>query len=203
MIQLEKREWCEFWWEETGPSPKKRILLIGDSITKGYYPYVKERLQNEAVVDKLATSKAVGNPSLLRELDYMLRHPIGYRYDAVHFNNGLHGQHLSVEEYERGMEEVIRYVVEAGPPFIVLALCTPVTEVKAPDRLDAKVNAMVMERNQAVRQLAAQYALSLNDLYTPMLGRSEYGAGDGYHFNEQGRQAQAELTAQAIMAAIV
>jgi hypothetical protein len=35
-----------------------------------------------------------------------------------------------------------------------------------------------------------------------MLGKNEYGAGDGYHFNEQGRRAQAALTAKAITSII-
>ena len=42
MHRFEEIEWMDLWWEQTN-TPGKRVLLIGDSISRdGYYRYVKE-----------------------------------------------------------------------------------------------------------------------------------------------------------------
>ena len=64
------------------------MLLIGDSITQGYYGQVAERLKGKASVARLTTSKSVGDPALLAEVALVLGQ---CRFDVVHFNNGLHG----------------------------------------------------------------------------------------------------------------
>jgi len=52
-----------------------RVLLIGDSITHGYYPEVQARLKAQAYVARLTTSKSVGDPALLDEVALVLRQP--------------------------------------------------------------------------------------------------------------------------------
>lgn len=199
MTPLERYEWCDFWWEEAASQDKKRVLIIGDSITRGYRPYVNKLLQDFAYVDMLATSKAVDNPCLLRELDYILNHRGDFAYQVVHINNGLHGFHLSAADYEDHYDRVIGYLLERSQGAkAVVALTTPKTKEGDPAQLDAAINDRVIERNKAAERLAAKYHLELNDLHTPMLGKSEYRVADGYHYNSLGEQAQAGIVADKV-----
>lgn len=198
MVQLERYEWCDYWWGETNEREKERVLLIGDSITRGYRPFVGELLKEKACVDMLATSKAVDNPSFLREIQYIVNHG-DFKYGVIHINNGLHGWHLTADEYERSYDRVLGFLSEiAGAAKIILALSTPVTVPGAPAELEAKTNGQVLARNAAAERLARRYGFAVHDLYTPMAGRSEYRVNDGYHYNAEGQRAQAGSVVKAI-----
>ncbi len=199
MAVLETYEWCDFWWEKTDGDGKPRVLLIGDSITRAYRPKVQELLKDTAYVDMLATSKAVDNPSLIHEIGYILKHE-NFKYKAIHFNNGLHGPHMSAGEYREGMEAVIRFISEnCGQAQIILTLSTPVTVEGKRDVPDTGLNRKVTDRNNAVSSLAKKYGLAVDDLYTPMFGVSGYRVDDGLHYNAEGERAQAEIVAKKLM----
>lgn len=199
MTQLERYEWCDFWWGEATSPDKRRVLLIGDSITRGFRPDVNKLLQGIAYVDMLATSKGLDNPCLLREMDYILNHQGELTYQVIHINNGLHGFYLSSAEYEHYYDRVIGYLLEhSHGAKVVVALTTPKTIEDEPEQLDAAINDMVIERNNAAERLVTKYNLELNDLYAQMLGKSEYRVADGYHYNLHGEQAQAEIVAEKL-----
>ena len=91
MSILEEIEWTQYWVEDTRRD-KKRVLLIGDSISVGYRSEVHKRLNGEAYVTAISTSKALDNPVLIREIDFYARAE-DFEYEAIQFNNGLHGDH--------------------------------------------------------------------------------------------------------------
>ena len=43
------------------------VLLLGNSITRGYHPKVEKLLEGKAYVGRLSGSKSVGDPALLDE----------------------------------------------------------------------------------------------------------------------------------------
>jgi lysophospholipase L1-like esterase len=199
---LEQYEWCDFWWQEAPNKDKKRVLLVGDSISRAYRPFVNEELQGEIYADQLSSSRALDNPAFQFELDYMLKHN-NIQYDAVHFNNGLHGVHLTTEQYELHLENVIQHILSyMDASKVILALSTPVTQKNLPAELNLEANNQVLARNQAMKQLADKYNLKVNDLYTKMLGKSEYRVDDGYHYNAIGEKAQAIIVAEIIQTII-
>lgn len=53
---VEQYEWADFWWDNADRDGA-RVLLIGDSIARGYWPAVSAALQGVCFVDRLATSK--------------------------------------------------------------------------------------------------------------------------------------------------
>lgn len=198
MVKLERYEWCDFWWEEAEKNNKPRVLLIGDSITRAYRPIVNELIKEKAYVDMLATSKALDNPSLKLEINYILNHE-NFRYKVIHFNNGLHGWHLSEEEYEKCLDEVVNHIIKnVKDAKIVLALSTPVTRDGIVEEIDWETTSKVLARNKAMERIAEKYNLLVDDLYNPMYGKSEYRVKDGYHYNEMGEKAQAEIVAGKI-----
>lgn len=195
MIQREKYEWMRVWFDDNNnPNGLKRILLIGDSITAGYRDFVQTELKGSYLVDMLATSRAVDNPSFYKELSYVLDE---YTYALIHFNNGIHGRHLELSRYETGYRLALNMLLDKCPN-VILTASTPITANNSAELLP-EVNDMVTERNVVIRKIAEENGLAVDDLYTPMIGRPEWRAGDGYHYNEAGRQAQARLVAAAIL----
>jgi hypothetical protein len=202
MVQLEQYEWCDFWWQEAPQQNIKRVLLVGDSISRAYRPHVNEQLKGEIYVDQLSSSRALDNPAFLMELDYMLKLNEN-NYQVIHFNNGLHGKHLSADQYEHHLEKVIQHIIaQIDAKKMILAFSTPVTIYDVPTELDSKVNHIVIDRNKAMERLAHKYQLQINDLYTPMLGKSEYRVNDGYHYNALGDKALAEIVVSSILKGI-
>jgi hypothetical protein len=51
---------------------RPRVLLIGDSITRDYYPEVEKKLAGKAFVARLATSRFLADPVLLKEIALVL-----------------------------------------------------------------------------------------------------------------------------------
>src|SRR5437868_14877310 len=91
-------EWCDVWITHANETNLPRVLLIGDSITRAYYPEVEKRLTGKAFVARLATSRFVADPVLLKEIALVLD---GTRFDVIHFNNGMHGWQHSEGEYRK------------------------------------------------------------------------------------------------------
>src|SRR5215472_14441734 len=89
-------EWCDIWISHANETNLPRVLLIGDSISRAYYPEVETRLAGKAFVARLATSRFVADPQLLKELALVLDET---KFDVIHFNNGMHGWQHSEEEY--------------------------------------------------------------------------------------------------------
>lgn len=54
-------EWIDVWLPHTNDDKLPRVLLIGNSITRGYYPKVEKLLKGKAYVARLTTSKSLGD----------------------------------------------------------------------------------------------------------------------------------------------
>lgn len=199
MIRLEQYEWCRYWWDEAEKAAKPRVLLIGDSVTEGYRPYVKKLMPDHVFVDMLATSRGVDNGALLYEIDHMLDTP-SFSYDVIHFNNGLHGEHLTIEEYSLFYREIItRIIKKTAKAKLVLATSTPITMINFPEKIDEAKNFIVEERNIAVKKIADELKLPLDDLYKKMLGKSQYRMDDGVHYNIEGQKMQAKFVFEKLI----
>src|SRR5262245_16155587 len=84
----ESIEWCDIWISHANETNLPRVLLIGDSIARDYYPVVERGLAGKAFVARLATSRFVADPVLLKEIELVLD---AAKFDVIHFNNGMHG----------------------------------------------------------------------------------------------------------------
>jgi hypothetical protein len=65
-------EWCDIWISHANETNRPRVLLIGDSITRDYYPEVEKKLAGKAFVARLATSRFLADPVLLKEIALVL-----------------------------------------------------------------------------------------------------------------------------------
>src|SRR5450756_2452629 len=94
-VVRENTEWLDVWLPNSNDHDLPRVLLIGDSITRGYGKQVEANLKGKAYVGRLATSKSLGDPALLDEVALVLRQ---IKFDVIHFNNGMHGHAYTEEE---------------------------------------------------------------------------------------------------------
>ena len=195
-MNRENIDWAQVRWNNTAATQLPRILIIGDSIVVGYNPIVAELLANKANISFYSTSKCVGDPSIIRELEYAVGE---YPCDMIHFNNGLHGFSASETEYANGLKTYTGHLLQlVGDTPCVWASSTPVTVKDTPEAFDPVLNPRIIERNRLADQIMRQHHIPVNDLYSLVHGHPEYSCGDGYHYNEDGKKAQAAQVAKVI-----
>ena len=188
--KLETYEWDDIWVIHANDEKKHRVLLIGDSISRGYRHKAAEALSCDFYVDNYATSKGIDNPALIKTISLVLAQQPQYK--VIHFNNGLHGFHLSDEEYEEHFEGVIKFLTETYPDKkLIIGLTTPAREKDNTQKL-AERNDRVIARNRAAVRVAEKYGILVNDLYAPLDGTNKYHCQDGIHLIEEGYALLAE-----------
>ena len=187
----EYAEWNDFWWEKAGDYERRRVLLIGDSITRSYRDRVQEIMKPcRIAVDKLCGSRCAGDPILTAEIDLMTGPLNGYRYDVIHFNNGLHGgcndTLIPLDVYEQGIRDIVA-VLRRNQPQAKLILVTS-TPMSAPNTTDVEVlpehNVFVHERNDFLRRFAAENGFLVNDLYALVANSPDFPKSDNVHFKK-------------------
>jgi len=194
-VKLETNDWSNIYIENANQSKKPRILFVGDSIANGYFPYLTDDLSAEYYLGYYVTSKFLGNPDFQTELTTVLDR---YDFKIIHINNGLHGWDYSIEEYQKGLEDLKRILDDHAPnALIIWCMTTPIREEGDLTSLD-KLNQDVILRNQAAVEILGGNGFLINDLYQEMVKYPEYHR-DGYHYNNTGKAVQAELVVEFIL----
>lgn len=192
---FEKYEWCNTWWENANDTSLPRVLLIGDSITVGYHPFVKEMLTGQANIDLLGSSRAIDAPVFSLEIAHLLALNA---YRVIHFNNGLHGWHVPLDRYRSELEAIVAQVRVAQPQAkLILATTTPISGQIASANSGWDMQT-IKERNCVVSEIAGQNHFPVNDLYSLMSGRDGVQSEDGVHYLDAGKQIMADQVAALI-----
>src|SRR5258708_7741391 len=170
----ESIEWCDIWISHANETNLPRVLLIGDSIARDYYPEVEKRLAGKAFVGRLATSRFVADPVLLKEIESVLD---GAKFDVVQFNNGMHGWQHSEAEYRKAFPKLIKTIRSHAPKAkLVWATTTPLRNGKGVtgDPKGEYSDERVAARNTIAADIVTAQKIPINDLNTPMRGHPEY-----------------------------
>jgi hypothetical protein len=197
-----------------GATPKEdpalpRVLILGDSISIGYTPHVRERLAGKANVnrpDDNCASTSFG----LQKIDEWLGDT---RWDLIHFNFGLHdlkyvdaqGQAVSVEQgalqvppkqYEKQLEQLVRRLQETGAK-LVWCSTTPI-----PPGAAARIPGSEAEYNRiaqrVLRRVLGEDRVT-NDLHAVATARlTEIQQPANVHFTEDGSRQLARQVAAVI-----
>jgi lysophospholipase L1-like esterase len=193
----EDTEWLDVWLPDTNARGLPRVLLIGDSITRGYYPEVQAQLKGQAYVARLATSTCVGDPALPDEVALVLRHT---RFDVIHLNNGLHGGGYTEAEYGRDYAKLLDLIRRLAPQArLILATTTPMRQGTGMTEFNPGTTALVRARNQIVKDLASRRNLPVDDLFALVENDPGfYAGGDGVHLVAKGKSTQATQVAAEI-----
>jgi hypothetical protein len=198
-VVRENTEWLDVWVPGNTVTGQPRVLLVGDSITRGYYKTVEEKLHGKAVVCRLATSKSLGDPALLAEVKLVLGQT---KFDVVHFNNGMHGWGYTEAEYANALPELVAVIRAASPGArLVWASTTPIRVTRKVEELDPRTD-RVKARNEAAAAVMAKEKIPTNDLFARVIDKPEWFSADGVHFNAKGSAALGEQVAGQIRKAL-
>ena len=188
--KLETFEWDNVWIEHAEKDDIKRVLYIGDSISCGTRGVATGMSKGKAYFDGFGTSKAVDNPFFCDSVRIFAEQE-GYR-SAVIFNNGLHGWHLDDEkEYPAEYRKIVEFLLDTfkgTPVFLVLT-----THVADPDQ-----EIRVKKRNEAVKNIAKEFSLSVIDFYSPSANNPSLLSADGVHFTQEGYGLLAKTALEAL-----
>lgn len=195
-IVRENIEWLDVWMPNTNDHDLPRVLLIGDSITRGYGRQVEAALKGKAYVSRMATSMSLGDPGLLDEIRLVLRKQA---FDVIHFNNGMHGNGYSESEYAAAIPALLAALHRHAPKAkLIWASTTDVRQRNRLEEVDPKT-ARLIERNRAAEQIVRKRNIPIDDLFSLVAGHPEYHAQDGVHFNEKGSEILAAQVAESIL----
>src|ERR1700681_2207850 len=105
-------EEIEWTWEVRPPHPDGKlpnVLLLGDSISRNYFPQVTKDLTGVANVYLFAVSTSVGDPRLARQIaEFQTMENVPFR--VVHFNNGMHGWNYTEAKYKTAFPDLLHCV---------------------------------------------------------------------------------------------
>ena len=116
LYERERIEWSNFWWEEANKECK-RILLVGDSVTRGYRSLLNIFFEEyDYAVDLCAFSASITN-TLTEKMLKCFFSISEYSYELVGIQLG--GQHgfrklccTDSEQRERFKQAYLKYVLE-------------------------------------------------------------------------------------------
>ncbi len=172
-----------------------RVLLIGDSITRDYYPGVEKHLAGKAHVARLATSRFISDPVFSRQITLVLDE---MKFDVIHFNNGMHGWQHSEEEYRAAFPGVLDLIAAHAPGArIIWATTTPLKESPRDANPAKPSDERIAARNAIALDCIQARAIPCDDLNALVRGHPEYHS-DNVHFNPQGIALEAQQVAGSI-----
>jgi acyl-CoA thioesterase-1 len=188
-------------WFHASAEELPRVLIIGDSISIGYTPYVETMLAGKAVVQhNTGNAGTSGNGVFLMEawLD-----PKGGKWDLIHFNFGLHDlkrmsdgkPQVDPEQYERYLRLFTERLKQTGAK-LVFATTTPVPEGKVnPPRVPADVAAY----NEVASRVMKEAGIPIDDLYAlAVANQAEWQQPVNVHFTPGGYQGLAAQVSRVI-----
>ncbi len=191
----ERIEWIDIWVTDADKDDLPRVLLVGDSITRGYFGAVEKHLEGKAYCARLTTSKCVSDPTFNEDIMLLLKQ---YKFSVIHFNNGLHGWGYTEDQYRDGLLKTVAAVKEhAGDAKFIWATTTPMRESSDLQKF-AERTERVKVRNQLAAEIMKKSGASTNDLFELVKDHADWQSKDGVHFNAAGNEGLAKQVAESV-----
>lgn len=178
---------------------KSKILIIGDSISIGYTPFVKDNLNNNAIV-KHNPGNAQHTGTGLKKIkewigdedwdiiqinwglwDLCYRHP-----DAKVYGNRdkIKGKiTFSLDEYTKNLEKIIQSIKQISDAKLIF-----VTTSYIPTNEAGRFSKDAQKYNKVAKRIMKKYNIKINDIYTTSKSiHKKYGKGqDDVHYLKKG-----------------
>ena len=177
-------EEIEWTWEvrpQAAGAKLPNVLLLGDSITRNYFPQVTKDLVGIANVYLLASSTSVGDPRLPRQIAEFAALE-GVTFAVVHFNNGLHGWGYTEAQFKSGFPIFLQAIrALPGHGKLIWATITPVK----PEASNGASNPRIETRNAIARGFIEAEGIPVDDQHALMTQHADLFE-DAFHFNQAG-----------------
>lgn len=190
---LEKIEWTWAAQPDSIDPALPNILLLGDSITRGYYPEVVKLLSGRANCYLFATSAASGDPRLIRQVDdYFSMMPI--KFAVIHFNNGMHGWKYTETAYGDALPKLVEALqAKSRGAKLVWATTTPVHQADP----SGATNPRIDQRNAESLRTMRHFHVAIDDQHALMAAHDDLHNGS-VHYTREGSAVQAQQVAQIL-----
>lgn len=182
-------------WDFVRDDPKlPRVLLIGDSVSRGYTQSVRKALKGKANVHRAPAN--CGPTSLgLKKIDVWLGDD---QWDVIHFNFGIHDRNTPFAEYSQRLEQLVQRMQKTNAK-LVWASTTPIPD----DAAKKQTAASILERNAAAARIMEKHQVATNDLFTAVTPHLEKLQNpNDVHFNAAGYDFLGQRVAEAITQAL-
>src|SRR3954462_14365945 len=175
-----------------------RVLIIGDSISIGYQPALREALKGKANVHRPATNCGPTTRGVEQIEAWLATDNSGGKWDVIHFNFGLddvrhfddqgkaaeanvgHRQ-VSEADYEKNLELLVVRMKKTGAK-LIFALTTPV-----PANSAGRVPGDEVRYNEIARRVMQKHGVAIDDLYSFALPRlADVQLPANVHFKPEG-----------------
>jgi len=191
----------------------KKVMLIGDSIRKGYDKYVKMALEDSAEV-AYPKENCRFTPYVLRNLHTWLGDTgFGEDTDCLHWNAGLwdclvlfqDGNQIPIEMYEQFLHRICKRIGLLFPKAkVIFATSTPVDTEGYPNPARAvRYNRDIEAYNAVAVKVVTQYGFAVNDLYGLLKDAPKsYHSDRTHYYTKEATRAITEQVLRNITAAI-
>ena len=178
---------------------KPKILIIGDSISIGYTPFVKDYFKDKAVVAHNPGNAGHSGMGLEN-----IREWVGDEdWDIIQFNFGLwdlcyrhqdselYGNRdkvngkitFSIDEYKANLDSIVTIMKEISNAELIF-----VTTTYVPENEGGRFKKDVRKYNKVAKEVMKKHAVLINDIYKESISiHKENGIGsDDVHYTEEG-----------------
>ena len=183
-----------------------KVVLIGDSIRRGYQPLVVEKCKRAEVWGPEENCR-----HSLWAYDYFQEWVADQEPDIVHVNFGIHdvtrladGEHqILLPQYRLCLQRFIDRVKELGNTQMIWATTTPLYQPdpnKPMAQWGIQERAELKDYNDAALEIATGKGLAINDLHD-VIFRNDFSkclTEDGCHMTEFGNDLLSDAVVQAI-----
>lgn len=184
----EQIEWLNYWIEDANKF-KKRILMIGDSVTRDLRKYVSFFVSDTFSVDLLAYSYGFIDSKFIEELKSYLNNS-DYDYDKIILNLGGHHGYLyddCLESEGNVFEGVISEVIKFTKAKCNELLYVLPTYERKNDRDNSDHNKIIKQRNCIIKKILEEQKIDIIDInHTNIVSRGMYV--DWCHLNDMGNE---------------
>jgi hypothetical protein len=168
-----------------------RVLLIGDSVSRGYTLAARQALAGKANVHR-APENCGPTANGLKKIEIWLGDG---KWDVIHFNFGIHDRATSAADYRQRLETLVARMKKTGAK-LIWASTTPIP----PDTKDGpKAAEQIFEKNRIAAEVMAKEGVAVDDLcafITPHVAKVQNPKD--VHFTGEGYELLGKQVATAI-----
>ncbi len=182
-------------WDFVKDDPKlPRVLLIGDSVSRGYTQPTRAALAGVANVHR-APANCGPTAAGVKNLEVWLG---AGKWDVIHFNFGIHDRGTPAADYVNRLEAIVGRLEKTGAK-LVWASTTPI-----PDNPAQKQTARsIVEKNALAAEVMRKHGIPTDDLFAALTPRlAELQNPHDVHFTGAGYEFLGARVAAAIRAAL-
>lgn len=183
-------------WDFVQDDPKlPRVLLIGDSVSRGYTQATRTALAGKMNVHR-APENCGPTKNGVKKIDVWLGE--NQKWDLIHFNFGIHDRATPIEEYTERLELLITRMKATGAK-LVWASTTPIPE----DPAKGQKAAAIVEHNEVAAALMKKHGIAIDDLFTAITPNLEKMQNpNDVHFNASGYEFLGQQVAASLESAL-